>query len=145
MNTENTQDSVHESNTAQPSIVIVVVEDDPLLRDLITRHLTKSGCTPYATAHGGEAMALIEKSKPDIIVLDLMLPEVSGEEILKLLKSNELYKSIPVIAFTNRSEESDKEKIESLGADAYLIKATTELSELTMTINTLVGNSRRQA
>lgn len=121
----------------QISVTVVIVEDDPLLRDILTNHLSKSGCTPYATGNGGEAIELVEKSKPHVIVLDLMLPEVSGEEILRTLKSSESHKMIPVIAFSNRSEESDMKKILALGAAAFLIKASTDLSDLTVMIKNL--------
>jgi DNA-binding response OmpR family regulator len=136
------EDTMIDSKDAvQVNVTVVIIEDDPLLRDILTRHLTKSGCTPYATGNGSEAIGLVEKSNPHVIVLDLMLPEMSGEEILKLLKSSEAHKRIPIIAFSNRSEDSDVQKILNLGASAFLVKASTELSELTDLIRNLAKQS----
>ena len=120
-------------------IKVFIVEDDQMISDLVAAKLSLSGCIPYSTTNGAEAIAMAEIYTPDIIILDLMLPGMTGEEILTALKSREDLKSIPVVIFSNKSEESIKEKVMKLGAARYYVKAATDLnvfvSELKLLVN----------
>jgi two-component system phosphate regulon response regulator PhoB len=109
-------------------IKVFLVEDDQMISDLVTAKLSLSGCIPYTTANGAEAIEMAELYTPDIIILDLMLPGMTGEEILTALKSLEDLKDIPVVIFSNKSEEDIKEKVMKLGAAAYYVKAATDLN-----------------
>lgn len=119
------------------SIKVLMVEDDPYISEIVVTLLTKSGCIPYSTENGSEAITLAEQFMPHIIILDLMLPGVSGEDILKELKQRETLKHIPVIVFTNRSEASDRERVMALGAARFFVKVSTDTNDLLKCIKEL--------
>ena len=123
------------------SIKVLIVEDDTMIRELVVTKLVKSGCIPYSTANGSEAVALAEQYKPHAIILDLMLPGMTGEEILTILKSKDTLKDIFVIVFSNKSEETDKKKLLEMGADFYFVKAMTDLNQL---VEELKGLGKRK-
>jgi DNA-binding response OmpR family regulator len=101
-------------------VKVLMVEDDPFLSELVLQKLSLSGCVPYSVANGNEAIELARQFEPDVVILDLMLPGLSGEEILAIMKSDEILKSIPVIVFSNKSGEEDIKKVMDLGAASYL-------------------------
>lgn len=118
-------------------IKVFVVEDDLMILDLVTTKLMQSGCFPFSTSNGSEAIEMAKQFNPDIIILDLMLPGMTGEEILTVLKSSEDLKHIPVIVFSNKSEEVEKENVMRLGAAKYFIKAATDLNYFVEEIKSL--------
>lgn len=119
-------------------VKILMVEDDTVFSDLVLEKLAKEGCIPYSCATGEEAVGLAEHYRPDIIILDLMLPGVQGEEILVELKGHPELKATPVIVVSNKSEPEDIQKVLDSGADEYLIKASTDLNFIVETINTVL-------
>ncbi len=134
-----------ETDTGMNGIVgtVLIVEDDTFLQEIIIARLSKKGYTTVATRDGKEVIALAERHKPDIIVLDLTLPGLPGEEVLVLLKSHDILKSVPVITFTNRSSDGDKEKLLALGASRHYIKAETDLGEFVHILSELIGESKK--
>lgn len=110
-------------------IKVFIVEDDQMIRELVITKLIQKGCIPYATGDGSKAIVLAEQYKPDVIILDLMLPGMTGEEVLSILKSSGTLRDIPVMVFSNKSEEIDRQKVLALGADSYHVKAMTDLNE----------------
>jgi two-component system phosphate regulon response regulator PhoB len=122
-------------------IKVFMVEDDQMISDLVITKLTLSGCIPFSTADGSEAIVMAERYAPDVIILDLMLPGMTGEEILKILKSKDTLKDIPVVIFSNKSEETDKKRMIELGADRYFVKAYTDLNELVEELKVLAHKS----
>ncbi len=109
------------------SIKVLMVEDDKFISNLVLQSLAAKGCIPYSCLTGEEALQLAEQFNPDVIILDLMLPGMSGEDVLQSLKSTEAVKDIPVIVFSNKSEASDISNVLKLGATKYLVKASTEI------------------
>ncbi len=118
-------------------IKVLMIEDDAMIQELVVNILVSQGCIPYTTGDGLEAIAMAEQYKPSIIILDLMLPGKSGEEILKELKEKEDLSSIPVIVFSNKSNRDDIKNLLSLGADKYFVKSSTDLKDLVATIKEL--------
>lgn len=112
------------------AIKVLMIEDDSFFSELVLSKLAKEGCIPYSSANGEEALGLAEQYKPNIIILDLMLPGMQGEEVLKQLKAHTDLNHIPVIIFSNKSDQKDMEANIKSGASAFLIKSTTELNEL---------------
>ncbi len=106
---------------------MLMVEDDKFISKLVLQSLSVKGCIPYFSLTGEEALQLAEQFNPDVIILDLMLPGMSGEGVLETLKRTESVKDIPVIVFSNKSEESDISNALKLGAAKYLVKASTEI------------------
>jgi len=101
---------------------ILIVEDEKDIRDLVEIHLQKAGFQTVTAADGREAFRKIQSSPPDLIVLDLMLPEMDGKELAKLLKAREETKTIPLMMLTAKSEEVDRIVGFELGADDYIPK-----------------------
>ncbi len=109
---------------------VMWVEDDKFLSDIISRKLSGEKCVLIHSAEGEGALKLAEKEKPDIILLDILLPGIDGFEILTRLKANASTKNIPVILLSNLGQQSDVDKGEKLGAEKFLIKATVTLDEI---------------
>ncbi len=104
-------------------IKVLVVEDEAFLSSLIKEALTRAGFSVDLAIDGDTAFNLLSRTKPDIILLDLILPGISGFDILKKLKEDEQTKAIPVIIISNLGSTDEIQKGLDAGADAYLIKA----------------------
>ncbi|PIT91451.1 response regulator [Candidatus Kaiserbacteria bacterium CG10_big_fil_rev_8_21_14_0_10_49_17] len=113
---------------------ILVVEDDKLLSDLLLRKLGGSSYYVMHARTGEEALEILKDNKPDVILLDILLPGVDGFEVLRQVKSSPILKQIPVIVLSNLGQESDLEKGKELGAKKFLIKATLTLDDVVRTI-----------
>ena len=108
---------------------ILVVEDDKDLISLIEFNLKSEGFKVLLSANGEDGFLTAKEEKPDLILLDWMLPVLSGIEVLQMLKNNKCTKSIPVIFITAKGEENDKIRGLNNGADDYIVKpfSTREL------------------
>ena len=104
----------------QPSVLLV--EDEPAQREVLAYNLEAEGFAVIRAGDGEEAMSLIDETIPDIVLLDWMLPHVSGIEICRRLKSRTDTRTIPVIMISARSEEVDRVRGLETGADDYVIK-----------------------
>lgn len=102
---------------------ILIVEDDSFLRNLISQKLQKEGYEVAEAADGEEGLKKIKEEKPDLILLDLILPEIDGFEVLRRVKEDPLLASIPVIILSNLGQREDIERGMNLGAADFLIKA----------------------
>ncbi len=102
---------------------ILVVEDDQFMQRIYKTKLESSGFKIISAGNGKEAIEKSETETPDLILLDLVLPEISGFEVLTKLKENSKTSQIPVIILSNLGQKEDIEKGLSLGADDYLVKA----------------------
>lgn len=111
-------------------IRIVIVEDDIFLADLYRTKFELEGMSVLVAYDGEKGMELIEKNVPDIVLLDLILPKMSGFLVLEKMKNSKKLKEIPVILLTNLSQKVDVEKGIKMGADDYLIKAHFMPSEV---------------
>lgn len=101
---------------------ILVVEDEPAIQELLALNLTQAGHNPVRALSMEQAQMLIRETLPDLILLDWMLPGMSGIEFARKLKGDELTKSIPIIMLTARGEEADKVRGLEVGADDYVTK-----------------------
>lgn len=102
--------------------LILVIEDEEALALLLKYNLEKEGYEVVIEPRGSKALGEVEKNRPSVILLDWMLPELSGVDICKLIRSKPDIKSIPVIMLTAKGEEEDKVKGLSAGADDYVTK-----------------------
>jgi len=102
-----------------PSPRVLVVDDEPVVRDVLTRYLTHEGFEVDTAADGHAALTAIEAQPPNVIVLDLMLPKLSGLELLRLVR---LESSVPVIILSARVSERERIAGLELGADDYVTK-----------------------
>ncbi len=101
---------------------ILVVDDEPDISALVAYHLAREGYRVRTATTGTEGLEAIELERPDLVVLDLMLPEMSGLELLQELRSRPELEALPVILLTARKEESDRVAGLRLGADDYVSK-----------------------
>jgi len=101
---------------------ILLIEDEADLVMTVRFRLENADYEVIAAADGQEGLDRVRDGNPDLILLDLMLPKVSGFNVLKTLKADARYSKIPVIIFTARAQEADKKIGEELGADAYITK-----------------------
>ncbi|NNG15512.1 MAG: response regulator [Gemmatimonadales bacterium] len=101
---------------------VLVVDDEPDITALVVYHLAKSGYRVSTAATGKEALNAASEERPDVIVLDLMLPGISGYEVLQELREREETRDVGIILLTSRKEEADRIRGLSQGADDYLTK-----------------------
>ena len=101
---------------------VLIVEDNELNMKLFNDLLEAHGYATLKTSHGIEAMELARAHRPDLILMDIQLPEVSGLEVTRWLKADEELKSIPVIAITAFAMKGDEERIREGGCEAYMSK-----------------------
>jgi len=117
---------------------ILILEDNELNMKLFHDLLEVHGYTTLQTKDGREALQLAREHRPDLILMDIQLPEVSGLEVTKWIKADDDLKSIPVIAVTAFAMKGDEEKIRSGGCEAYIAKPISVNSFLE-TIQTVLG------
>ena len=101
---------------------VLIVEDDPDIADLVARYLGKAGFATEVMSSGREALKAITGRPPDLLILDLMLPQVDGLEVCRAVRANDKTAAIPIIMLTARAEESDRIVGLELGADDYVSK-----------------------
>jgi len=102
---------------------ILIVEDDKFLRELVAQKLNKEGLTVSATVTAEEALVLLKKERFHLILLDIILPGMSGFDFLKQIKTNPNLSDIPVVILSNLGEEKDKKTATALGAKSFMVKA----------------------
>jgi len=117
---------------------ILIVEDDKILRELISRKLQKEDYNISAAIDGEEGLKKVKEEKPDIVLLDLILPGIDGFEVLERIKQDPEINKIPVVILSNLGQKEEIEKGLKLGATDYLIKAHFTLSEIVAKVRTIL-------
>jgi two-component system response regulator MtrA len=102
--------------------LIFVVDDDPDVRELVEYKLLQQGHDVRSAADGQEALRLVRGAKPALLLLDVMMPGLSGFDVLTQLRGDEATKSLPIIMLTAKAETDDVERGLALGANDYMIK-----------------------
>ncbi len=108
---------------SKPKQKILIIEDDFFVRDLYKRELSRKGFEVSTAEDGAEGLLKVIEEKPDLILLDIMLPKMSGLDVLKKVKEKEEVKDIPVVLLTNLGQDNVIREGFTLGAVGYLIKA----------------------
>lgn len=103
----------------EPNKKIVVIDDEPSVQEVVRGYLEKDGYSVYVAGNGQDGLALAERTKPGLIVLDLMLPDVSGEAICREIRSRS---DVPILMLTAKAGEDERVEGLALGADDYLTK-----------------------
>ena len=101
---------------------ILLVDDEPDLVQMISLRLKSVGYEVVTACDGQEALEQVKQTKPDLLILDLMLPKLDGYKVCRLLKFDERTKGLPILIFTARAQEQDIKLASECGADAYLTK-----------------------
>ena len=102
---------------------VLIVEDDLMLSNMYLKKFEIEGFSPIVARDGAEALEVVLNERVDIVLLDMVLPRMSGIDFLKRLRQNPRGERVPVIALTNLAEDKNKEKAVELGVVEYLIKA----------------------
>jgi DNA-binding response OmpR family regulator len=118
---------------------ILFIEDEPTLQKMIGRYLEQKGYNAVSALNGEIGLKLTKKIKPDLILLDLILPKKDGFEVLQEIKKDEELKNIPIIVLTNLEGSEEVEKALSLGATTYLVKANYDLDEVVKKIKEVLN------
>jgi len=114
---------------------ILIVEDDKFLRELIAQKLLKEGYDIAEAVDGEKGLTSIKEEKPDLILLDLILPGIDGFTILSKVKEDPMFSQIPVVVLSNLGQKDDIERALKMGAVDYLIKAHFTPGEIIEKIN----------
>jgi two-component system, OmpR family, phosphate regulon response regulator PhoB len=125
------------TDTATLTHRILVVDDEPDITALVAYHLAKAGHRVSTAANGPDALKAAREERPDVVILDLMLPGVSGYDVLAELRRREETREVGVILLTSRREEPDRIRGLSLGADDYLTKPFSP-QELSLRVTALL-------
>ena len=125
-----TDTGVKNQQTVPPGIqqqqqqkVILIVEDDPVLLKMYSEKFTFEGFRVLNAKDGEEALKMATGEKLDAILLDIMLPKMSGTDFLEKFRQTPAGRNVPVVALTNLTEEAEKQRAQKLGVKAYLVKA----------------------
>ena len=118
MNSLNSHNSTHTANVTRDKTVLII-EDDANTADLVALYLRREGFQALTANNGAQGLALAERYRPDLVILDLMLPKVDGWEVCRQLRQ---MSDVPVIMLTARDEEIDRVAGLTLGADDYVVK-----------------------
>ena len=124
-----------------PAPMVLVVDDEATVRDVVGRYLEREGFGVSTAATGPDALRVIDERPPDLVVLDLMLPGLSGEEVCRRVRSNS---NLPIIMLTARGRESERVLGLGLGADDYVVKPFSP-NELTARVKAVLRRSERLA
>lgn len=119
---------------------IMLVEDDDSLREIYTIRLTAEGYAIVSAGDGEEALAVAVKERPDLIISDVMMPKISGFDMLDILKSTPETKDIKTIMMTALSSEDQRERGENLGADRYLVKSQVGIEDVVNVVHDVLGD-----
>jgi len=110
--------------------LIVIVEDEPVLREILTKHMKDAGLRVRSAVDGEAGYALIKEAKPDLVLLDMLLPKMTGEQVLEKLHTDGSMANLPVIVISNSGQPVDIEKAISFGIRDYIIKVNFDPTEV---------------
>lgn len=116
------------TNSSTPQKHILIAEDEEFIATLYKINLEKNGVTVTITHNGNEALAFLETHRPDLILLDILMPEMDGIGVLKEIQRKGYH--IPVIMLTNMSQDFDRVECQKLGALDFIVKSNTDINAL---------------
>jgi len=131
---------VNAEESEQIKKVILLIDDDPLIIRMYQKKLSADGYKVNTAFNGEEGLVEVRKEKPNLILLDVMMPKMNGVEVLKALKKDPESKGIPVVILTNLGDDNkDIQAAKDLGALDYLVKSDISLEELSKRVGKLIG------
>ena len=119
---------------------VLVIEDDSFFADVLKNKLESQGCEVQVSSDGLEGFNKIEEMKPDLVLLDILLPSMNGYEVLEKKKEKESIRDIPVIVISNSGQPVEIERVLELGAEDYLIKAQFGPNEVMSKVTSALGD-----
>jgi CheY-like chemotaxis protein len=124
---------------------LMLVEDDNNLREIYEARLRAEGYTIVSAKDGEEALVLAKAEKPDLIIADIMMPKISGFEMLDILRNTDGLKEVKVIMLTALGQNDDQQRANQLGADRYLVKSQVTLEDIVKVTHELLGEDQAPA
>ncbi len=121
-------------------IKIMLVEDDKSLREIYSIRLVAEGYNIVSAGDGEEALAMAAQENPDLIISDVMMPKISGFDMLDILRSQPETKDIKVIMMTALSSDDQRQRGETLGADRYLVKSQVGIEDVVNAVHEVLGD-----
>lgn len=118
--------------------ILLIVEDDELLLRALYLAFHDSGYTIATAGDGDTALKMAARIKPNLILLDLLLPKMNGFDFLKNIKAEPNLKAIPVIVLSNLGDDEDIKKASDLGADDYFVKSAVNLTDLVKKVSSII-------
>jgi two-component system phosphate regulon response regulator PhoB len=130
--------------TPAPAVRILVVDDEPEIAALVAFHLARAGYQVSTAGTGPDALRMAREERPSLVVLDLMLPGISGYDVLELLRRDSVTSDVAVLMLTARRDEEDRVRGLSLGADDYVTKPFSP-RELVLRVGAILRRARAEA
>jgi DNA-binding response OmpR family regulator len=120
---------------------IAIIEDDPVINQMYRMKFEASGFTVFTASDGEAGVELVKKTNPDIILLDIQMPHMHGDEALGLIRKLPDHKTTPVIILTNVGKEEAPQTLKSLGVSSYIVKAELTPSQVVARVKETLGIS----
>ncbi len=121
---------------------VLLIEDDQFLSSLLKNRLIKEGLGVVHARDGEEALALLTEKKPDVILLDLILPKKSGFEVMEGIRQDPQLENAPIIIISNLGQPEDIQKGQNLGAVEYFVKAKTSIDDLVKNVTSFLSGDK---
>ena len=137
-----TDDAANNNVTKGPTKLILIVEDDKFLRDMLVNKFEDTGFQVNAATTGEEAFKMLTRHKPDLITLDLLMPDVDGFQVIQKIKTDPGTSGIPILILSNLMEKGDIDRAMAAGASAYLVKANSTPDEIVAHAKELVEKNQ---
>lgn len=118
---------------------IAIIEDDATINQMYRMKFEADGFDVQVAVNGRDGIEVVEKFAPDMVLLDLGMPEMSGDEALKEIRSHDWGKTVPVIILTNLGEEEAPKNLRSLGIHSYIVKANLTPKEVVVRVKEALG------
>lgn len=133
------QDMNLAKKTKETMAKILVMEDEPILSLALTIELNSHGYKVFTADNGVDGLKIFYKEKPDLVLLDLLMPQKNGYEVLEELKSKKLLHSVKVIVLSNLGQDDEKKRAIALGAKNFFVKSSIDLEDLTSFIGKMLA------
>lgn len=121
---------------------ILLCEDNDDIRKMLAMRLEVVGYTVLQARDGEEGLGIIKQQQPELVIMDLMMPKMTGFEVCRMVKFDEMYKDIPIIVLSALDQQRDREKALEAGADAYFIKPF-DLELLLNKVSSLISENKK--
>jgi len=117
---------------------IIIVEDDPMISEIYQKKFSDSGFEVFLAENGKKALGIVKKEKINIVLSDLVMPEMDGFELIKILRSGDYNLNIKIIVLSNLNQEDCRKKVTALGANGFIAKSDFTPADLVVEIKKLV-------
>lgn len=123
----------------QPPQLVLVVEDEPMLADLYVQKFKSSGYSVLHAPNGERALEILRSQPVNMVILDVILPKITGLEVLKQMRLDDKTKDIPVLVLTNLAETDERKTALEFGAREYLVKAMQTPEQVVEKVRSIIG------